>query len=54
MVTGESAMLWASFARVLPVQGAITSASSSFFGPMGSAWAMVRMGAVPQISSARC
>ena len=52
MVTGVSAMLWESFARVFPVQGAMTRASSSFLGPMGSAWAMVVRGARPQISSA--
>ena len=37
MVTQLSVMPWASFARVLPVQGAITSASSGSLGPRGSA-----------------
>ena len=37
MVTGVSVTPAASFARVLPVHGATTSTSSSFFGPMGSA-----------------
>ena len=36
MVTGPSAMLWASFAMVLPVQGAMINASNSFLGPIGS------------------
>ena len=36
MVTGVSAMEWASFARVFPVQGAIIKMSSHFFGPIGS------------------
>ena len=36
IVTGPSAMEFASFAYVFPVQGAMTSTSSSFFGPMGS------------------
>ena len=47
MVTGVSAMELLSFARVLPVQGAMTSASRSFFGPMGSASAMEQMGSTP-------
>ena len=34
-------MPWASFARVLPVQGAISSASSGVFGPRGSASGIV-------------
>ena len=42
----------ASLPSVLPVQGAITSRSSSFFGPMGSACAMVWMTGRPVISSA--
>src|SRR5699024_572399 len=37
MVTAVSVMPQASFPMVFPVQGAITSTSSSFFGPMGSA-----------------
>ena len=49
IVTGLSAMEWASFARVFPVQGAITRISNSFFGPMGSAWQMGQMGSRPQI-----
>ena len=36
-VTGVSAIPVASFARVLPVHGAIISASIIFLGPMGSA-----------------
>jgi pyrroline-5-carboxylate reductase len=47
-----SAMLWASFASVLPVHGAMMSISKSFCGPIGSAWAMVWMGVRPQISVA--
>ena len=53
MVTGVSAMPWESFARVLPVQGAMTSASKSFFGPMGSTAAMVQSGSRPHISLSR-
>ena len=36
-VTDVSLIPLASFPRVLPVHGAITNASSSFFGPIGSA-----------------
>ena len=46
-------MEWASFARVFPVQGAITKASKSFFGPMGSTCSIVLRGAVQQISPAQ-
>ena len=53
IVTGVSAMLWASLASVFPVQGAMTSASKSFFGPIGSTSSMVCSGSVPQISEAR-
>lgn len=41
MQTGVSVIPFASFASVLPVQGAITSASSDTFGPRGSASAIV-------------
>ena len=54
MVTGVSAMECASFARVFPVHGAMISASSSFFGPMGSTASMLHSGLLPQISSAVC
>lgn len=37
MVTHVSVTELASFAKVLPVHGAITRASNSFFGPIGSA-----------------
>ena len=40
IVTGVSVIPNASFARVLAVQGATTSMSSSFFGPIGSAASM--------------
>ena len=36
MVTAVSAIPLANFPMVLPVAGAITSTSKSFFGPMGS------------------
>ena len=52
MVTGVSAMEWASFARVFPVQGAMMRMSNSFFGPTGSTWARVCSGGVPQMVSA--
>ena len=52
-VTGPSAMPQASFASVLPVQGAMTRQSSSFFGPIGSACAMVWRISWPQIASMR-
>ena len=41
MVTGVSLIPEASFARVLPVHGAMMSASRDTLGPMGSASAMV-------------
>ena len=41
MVTALSVMPWASFARVLPVHGAMSSASSGSAGPSGSASAIV-------------
>ena len=53
MVTGVSAIECASLARVFPVQGAIISASSSFFGPIGSVPSNVRSGERPQISRMR-
>ena len=43
MVTLVSVIPLASFPRVFPVQGAIISRSSSFWGPMGSASLMVEM-----------
>ena len=43
MVTQVSVTPEASLPRVLPVQGAMISRSSSFWGPMGSAPAMVEM-----------
>ena len=51
MVTEESVTPAASLARVLPVQGQITSTSSSFLGPMGSAPRMESMG---RLSQMRC
>ena len=53
MVTALSVMPAASFAMVLPVQGAITSTSKSLPGPTRSACAMVRMTSRPVISSSR-
>ena len=52
MVTGVSVMPCASLASVLPVHGATTSTSNMAFGPMGSAAAMVSIGARP-VSVAR-
>ena len=52
-VTGVSAIPAASFASVLPVQGAITSRSSSFFGPIGSTWEIVSQTGRRQIASIR-
>ena len=49
-VTGPSAMPQASFASVLPVQGAMTRQSSSFLGPIGSVCAMVWRISWPQIA----
>ena len=43
MSTGVSVMPRASFARVLPVQGAMTMMSNIFLGPMGSACTTVVM-----------
>ena len=40
-VTGVSAMPFASFAIVFPVQGAMTSASSNALGPIGSTCGIV-------------
>ena len=53
MVTGPSATEWASFARVFPVQGAMTSRSSSPLGPMGSTSSRVVKGGTPHIEPAR-
>jgi hypothetical protein len=53
MVTEVSVMPQANFARVLPVQGATTTKSSSSFGPMGSACAMVWMISRPAVYSIR-
>ena len=47
MVTAVSVMPEASFPRVFPVQGAMTSTSSSFRGPMGSASWTEDMGLCP-------
>src|SRR5699024_4424346 len=52
-VTGVSVMPFANLPRVLPVQGATTTTSSRFWGPMGSAPSMVRMGGLPAAFSAR-
>ena len=49
-VTQVSVMPQASFERVLPVHGAIISASRSFFGPMGSALGIVWIMSFPVIS----
>ena len=51
MVTAVSVIPFASFARVLPVQGAIISASSGFFGPRGSAPVTVWIIPLPQRAS---
>src|SRR5699024_4404163 len=51
MVTAVSVMPQASFPMVFPVQGAITSTSSSFFGPMGSASLTLPITVCPVISS---
>ena len=48
MVTGVSVMPHASFARVLPVAGAMMSASKGYFGPSGSAPTIERIGSRPQ------
>ena len=52
-VTGVSAMPQASLASVLPVAGATISASSSFFGPIGSTCAIASHTSWPQIDSRR-
>ena len=51
MVTDVSLMPLASRDRVLPVQGAMTSTSRSFLGPMGSALGMVSMTRLSQMRS---
>ena len=51
MVTVVSVMPLASLARVLPVQGQITSTSSRCLGPMGSALGMESMTRLSQIRS---
>lgn len=43
IATGVSVIPRASFARLLPVQGAITNKSSNFSGPIGSAATIVEM-----------
>ena len=53
IVTGPSVMPWASLARVLPVQGAMTRTSARFCGPNGSASTMVRMAGRPAARSTR-
>ena len=51
IVTAVSVMPFAIFAKVLPVQGAITIRSGCNFGPMGSAPCIVVMGGVPVMAS---
>ena len=53
MVTGVSAIPCASFANVLPVQGAMTKTSNNLFGPMGSTSVSCVKGALPQICATR-
>ena len=53
IVTGPSVMPWASLARVLPVQGAMTRTSARSCGPNGSASTMVRMAGRPAARSTR-
>ena len=53
MVTAVSVMPWLSFAIVLPVHGAMTSASMGFDGPRGSASIMLSTGSLPVISRSR-
>ena len=53
IVTLLSVIPRASFARVLPVQGAISSASSGSFGPRGSASAMLVTTGRPASASRR-
>ena len=45
--TGVSVIPLANLAMVLPVQGMITKISRRLFGPIGSAWDMVRIGSIP-------
>ena len=52
-VTVVSAIPFASFAIVLPVHGAITKASSIFFGPIGSASGIFSITPLSHISSIR-
>ena len=54
MVTAVSVMPDASFAMVLPVHGAITSASMGILGPRGSASAMLQTGILPVSSKSLC
>ena len=51
MVTVVSVTPFASLARVLPVQGQMTSTSSRCLGPMGSALAMLSTTLRPQMRS---
>ena len=53
MVTALSVTPWASFARVLPVQGAMSSACIGSAGPSGSASAMVVTTSFPVKSISR-
>ena len=53
IVTALSVIPAASFAMVLPVQGAMTSTSKSLPGPTRSAAVMLRMTSRPVISSSR-
>ena len=48
MSTGVSVMPQASFARVLPVQGAMRRISRKPFGPMGSASSIFKTGLLPE------
>ena len=51
IVTDVSLKPFANRASVLPVQGAMTSTSSSFWGPMGSAFWMESMTRLSQMRS---
>ena len=53
IVTGPSVMPLASFASVLPVQGAMTSASIAPCGPRGSASTIFRTARRPATASTR-
>ena len=53
MATALSVMPWASFARVQPVQGAMSSASIGSRGPRGSASAMLATTGLPARVSRR-